>query len=333
MKAFVTGATGLLGNNLVRQIHARGDDIVGLVRSKEKAQRLLGDIAADWVVGDVRAPEGFASALKGCDAVFHTAAYFREYFQPGDHQKALEETNVEATLGLMRLADARGVRSFVHTSSSGTIGLKSDGSPGDEDSPPSPFAFENLYMKSKVEGDAKIRAFVPEHSMAVIEILPGWMWGPGDAGPTSAGRLALDFLARKLPGVPPGEIEVVDARDVATTMIVAAERATHGARYLVAGRRMTLSEIFAALQQASGVPAPRLRIPYAAAMAVAVVSEAWSRLTGKPATVTRMGIRTINAQQRVTSQRAERDLGATFRPFSETAAAVVEWYRGNPLAA
>ena len=103
MKAFVTGATGLLGNNLVRQLHARDDHITGLVRSKQKAERLLGDVAAEWIVGDVRAPERFASALAGSDVLFHTAAYFREYYQPGHHQKALEETNVEATLALMRL--------------------------------------------------------------------------------------------------------------------------------------------------------------------------------------------------------------------------------------
>jgi len=333
MKAFVTGATGLLGNNLVRQLHTRGDRVTGLVRSNEKAERLLGDIGAEWVVGDVRAPEGFAGALASCDVLFHTAAYFREYYQPGNHRKALEETNVEATLALMRLADTRGVRKFVHTSSSGTIGRKPDGSPGDEDTPPDPFAFENLYLRSKVEGDAKIHKFTPENGMAVVEILPGWMWGPGDAGPTGAGRLALEFLARKLPGVPPGGTMVVDARDVAAAMIVAAERAPHGARYLVAGRPMTLAEIFAELEQASGVPAPRLRVPYAAAMVVASLSEAWSSLTGNPVTVTRMGIKTMNVRRRVSSLRAERDLGATFRPFAEPARAVVDWYRANPLSA
>lgn len=246
MKILVTGATGLLGNNLVRQLHARGHTVTGLVRSEEKARRLLGDLDVDWVVGDVREPEGFASALEGRDAVFHTAAYFRDYFQPGDHREALATTNVDATLSLIRLADERRVGRFVHTGSSGTVGREPDGSPSDEDSPPPALAAENLYVKSKIEAATAIRRYTPRHGMAVVEILPGWMWGPGDAGPTSAGRLALDLLARRLPGVPPGGMEVVDARDVAAAMITAAERAAHGARYLVAGRPMTLREIFAA---------------------------------------------------------------------------------------
>jgi dihydroflavonol-4-reductase len=67
-------------------------------------------------------------------------------------------------------------------------------------------------------------------------------------------------------------------------------------------------------------------------MVVAFLSEAWSRLTGKPTNVTRMGLKTMNSKLRVTSLRAEQELGATFRPFAETAGAVVDWYRANPVA-
>ena len=81
----------------------------------------------------MRSPEAFAPALGGCAAVFHTAAYFREYYQPGDHAEALAAVNVRGTLALMALADDAGVCTFVHTSSSGTIGSKPDGSPGDEE--------------------------------------------------------------------------------------------------------------------------------------------------------------------------------------------------------
>lgn len=329
MKTLVTGATGLLGNNLVRQLRARGHEVTGLIRSPEKAQRLLGDLEVDWVVGDVRAPESFSAALAGRDIVFHTAAYFRDYFQPGDHREALTATNVDATLSLLRLADERGVRKFVHTGSSGTIGPEPDGSPSDEESPPPTLATENLYLKSKVEAATAIRAFGPQHGMEVIEILPGWMWGPGDAGPTSAGRLALDFLAGELPGVPPGGMEVVDARDVAAAMVSAAEQAIHGARYLVAGRPLTLGEIFVALEEASGVAAPGRRIPYALAMTFAALEEIRSRWTGKSAKVTRAGIKTMNLRRTVTSRRAERELGVAFRPFAETARAVVDWYRAQ----
>ncbi len=259
MKAFVTGATGLLGNNLVRALRAEGHEVVGLVRSDAKARRLLDGTGATWLVGDMRSPEAFAPALGGCDAVFHTAAYFREYYQPGDHAEALAAVNVRGTLALMALADDVGVRTFVHTSSSGTIGSKPDGSPGDEDTQAPPIARENLYFRSKVDGDAQIHAFAPKRGMAIIEILPGWMWGPGDAAPTGSGQLAQDFLARKVPAIPPGGANVVDARDVAKGMIRAAERAKHGARFLIAGPTMSIAEMLSALERVSGIPGPRMR--------------------------------------------------------------------------
>jgi len=79
MKAFVTGGTGLLGNNLVRALRAEGHAVAALVRSETKAQRLLGDTGAELIRGDMENVPAFADALTGCDVVFHTAAYFREY--------------------------------------------------------------------------------------------------------------------------------------------------------------------------------------------------------------------------------------------------------------
>src|ERR1700752_879292 len=235
MKAFVTGSTGLLGNNLVRMLVERGDQVVGLVRSEEKGRRLLGDVDATLVRGDMRDVAGFAAALDGCEAVFHTAAYFREYYQPGDHAAQLQDINIKATLALMAEADRRGGQRFVHTSSGGAIGMRPDGTPGDEETPPGPFQMQNLYFRSKVEGDGAIRAWNPSRGLEVVEILPGWMWGPGDAAPTAAGRVALDFLARKIPGIVDGGACVVDAGDVAAAMIAAVRKGRTGERYIVAG--------------------------------------------------------------------------------------------------
>ncbi|HEX7665986.1 MAG TPA: SDR family oxidoreductase [Polyangiaceae bacterium] len=329
MKTFVTGSTGLLGNNLVRALRAKGHDVVGLVRSEEKAKRLLGETGATWVVGDIRDSSSYAAALEGVDVVFHTAAYFREYYQPGDHAAVIDDTNVRGTLDLMKAADAAGVKKLVHTSSSGTIGSKADGSPGDEDTAPPPLAKENLYFKSKVDGEAKIRAFRPENDLEVIEILPGWMWGPGDEGPTGAGQLALDFLAKKVPAIPPGGTNVVDARDVAESMIRAAEVAHHGAKFIVAGPPRTLGDLLGTLEQVSGVKAPTTHMPYALAYVVASFSEALSKLTGSAPLISRMALKTMNNPARVSSARAERELGATFRPFEDTARDVVTWYRAR----
>lgn len=331
MKAFVTGSTGLLGNNLVRLLVDQGHEVKGLIRSPMKARRLLGDLEVELVKGDMRLVTEFAPELDGCDAVFHTAAYFREYYQPGDHVRELEEINVHGTIELMTEANRHGVPTFIHVSSAGTIGLKPDGSPGDEKTPPSPVAESNLYFRSKVNGDAEIRAFQREHDLRIVEILPGWMWGPGDAAPTAAGQMALDFLARKLPGIIDGGSSIVDARDVAAAMLAAVERGRPGQRYIVGGRYYTLERVLKGLERVSGVRGPRFKLPHALVMTVALLTETFGRMTSKEVLITREGVRTMHAKLAVTSAKAERELGATFRKLNDTLRDVVRWYKQNPM--
>jgi dihydroflavonol-4-reductase len=322
----VTGATGLLGSNLVKELSRRGARVRGLVRSPEKAQRFLADVALELVQGDMRAVDGFAAALKGCAAVFHTAAYFREYYRPGSHAAELDAVNIRGTLALMGAAEAAGVECFVHTSSSGTIGQKPDGGPGDEDTPASAAHLKNGYFKSKVDGDREIQAFAAASSMRVIEILPGWMWGPGDAAPTAAGQLALDFVRRKIPIVPSGGTNTVDARDVAQAMVQAYAKAEHGARFIVAGEFQSLEQILETLASLTKVPAPRLHLPYALVMTFAFFEELRAKLTNGPLLISREAISLMHAKPTVSSARAQRELGSSFRPLTETLRDVLTWY-------
>ena len=330
MQVFVTGGTGLLGNNLVRELRAQGHAVKTLVRSKKKADALLAGTGAEIVVGDMRDVKSFESALDGVDAVAHTAAYFREYFTPGDHAASLEDINIKGTLALLAAADARGVRRFVQTSSSGAVGNPTDGSEATEDSPPTAAQLRNLYFKSKVDGDARINAFVPKSAMTIATVLPGWMFGPGDAGPTGAGKLVMDCLAGKLPGVPPGGTAIVDARDVAKAMVTMLERDVAGERFLVAGRFTTLREVLDAVTKAAGKKRLGFSIPAWLALSMAHVSEAWARITKGTPTVPLEGIRLMLENFRPSSAKAERELGTTFRPIEETVRDVVSWYADHP---
>src|SRR5260221_3369427 len=99
-KAVVTGATGLLGNNLVRQLVTEGVSVRALVRSQEKAKQQFDGLQVELVASDINRPETYAGALAGVDVVFHTAAYFREGFGGPQHAKHIYETNVAGTKSL-----------------------------------------------------------------------------------------------------------------------------------------------------------------------------------------------------------------------------------------
>ena len=329
MRAFVTGATGLLGSNLVQTLLEHGHEVRGLVRSPEKAQRVFPGGKVDLVTGNIRDVATFDAALAGCDALFHTAAYFREYYQPGDHKAMLEKINVQGTIDLLIAAEKHGIKKAVHISSAGVIGRKPDGSPGDENTPPDELASSNLYFASKVQAELAISRFLKERSLPVTMVLPSWMWGPGDWAPTAAGKLVLDFMKQKLPGVVDGGCSVVDVRDVAQATISAAHLGRSGERYIVGGTYHDIADVLATLERVTGVPAPKRKIPYALSLAVGAGAETWARLTSSTALVTRAGVRLLHAKNAVRSDKAVRELSATFRPFEETVRDEVEWFRSQ----
>ena len=327
MKAFVTGGTGLLGGNLVRLLRLQGHDVTALVRDRATGERVLGDIGATLVVGDLLKVEQFAPALDGCDVLFHTAAYFRETFQPGEHDSTLQAVNVDGTIALLKAADRAGVSRAIYVSSAGAIGHRPDGSPADEEVAADKYVLSNPYLHSKVRSEQAIAEFRKTHQLSVVTVLPSWMFGPHDTAPSTAGRLVQNFLRGGIPAILPGGGKIADARDVAQTMITAVERGRDGERYIVGGPYASLETILTTLQKVSGVPAPSKKPPYPAALTIAFIAQTIARLRGAPALVNVKGVRSLHHNNPTSSEKAIRELGATFRPLEETLRDTVAWCR------
>ncbi len=333
MKAFVTGSTGLLGNNLVRLLLEQGHQVKALVRSKEKAEKLFAGLPIEYVVGDMENVAAFAAEMQGCDVLFHTAAYFREYYQGhSDHWKKLENINIKGSIKILEEAEKLGVKKAIYVSSSGTIGMKPDGSAGDENTPPSAYAVSNLYFKSKVVADKAVAEFVKTHELPVISILPGWMFGIGDAAPTSSGQIVLDVLQKKLPGTFDGGTSTVDAKDVAQAMIDAVELGKNGEKYIVGGEFYSIEQIAHTIAEVAEIPQLKMKIPNFVILTISTFSEIISRVNGKPPMIPKNGIKTLQAKLTVDSSKAKRELGAKFRPIAETLREEVNWYRKNGYA-
>jgi len=189
------------------------------------------------------------------------------------------------------------------------------------------------YYRSKVMSDDEVFAFLKSHpDFFATFVLPGWMHGPGDVGPTQAGQTVMDFVNAKLPGIVPATFAFVDARDVALAQIAAAEKGRRGERYLAAGRHMATAELFQRLQAVSGVEAPNKKIPAALLYLIAGVSEIVARTTGKPALLSWAGV-SVMMQERERSRfdhaKSIRELGVTFRPVEETLSDEIAWFRAN----
>ena len=320
---FVTGATGLLGNNLVRQLIAEGYHVKALVRSRQKANKQFAPHdELDIIQGDMTDVSSFESHLTGCESVFHTAAFFRDNYKGGSHLADLENININGTKSLLEAALKAGVKQFVHVSSIAVL----DGEAGSLIDETCDRNIENSddYYRSKIISERTVREFAALHpTMKCYYILPGWMWGPGDMGPTSAGQLALDVMNGKLPAIVPGTFSVVDARDVAAALIMVTLKGKPGERYLAAGRYIQMKDLVSMIGHYANVETPTKTMPMPLLYCIAFLQELYCKFTGKPILLSLASVRLMASQYDRThfsSERYEKILGLQFRPLEQTLA-------------
>lgn len=334
--AFVTGATGLLGNNLVHLLLAKGWTVKALVRSKNKAFQQFGNPlpqGLSLVVGDLSKVESYQSELNANDVLFHTAAYFRDSYTGGNHQQALEQINVKGTRQLLEAAYSAGVRKFVHISSIAVLGF-SNGQLIDETMSQEHPELVDDYYRSKIATDQEVTRFLDQHpDLSGCFVLPGWMHGPGDLGPTSAGRFILDYLHKRLPGVVDASFSFVDARDVAEVAMAAAERGRRGERYLAAGYPMHMRDLLGSMERLTGIKAPTMPIPTALLWVLAAIQEAYARITGKPVLLSLAMVRNIrrDKDRRFSAEKIKREFGIEFRNIQTTLQDSLDWFKSHGM--
>lgn len=329
MRAFVTGGTGLLGNNLVRLLVGNGYEVTTLVRSADKAKTLFSGLNVEVITGDMMNIEPWAHHLKDCDVLFHTAAYFRETFRRGDHWTPLYKINVTQTVRLFEYAEQYGVGKIIHTSTNATIRKRENGELSDESDRMDPEEALNLYGKSKVVGDLAIDKFAYTHKTPVVTFLPAWMFGPGDSAPTGSGQMVLNFLSKKLPGSFRSGIDVVDARDVALAMMKAAESSTGSERYIMSGHFTNLEELFAILQRVSGVQGPSRKFPLPMVYLSTWINERIAAMRNKEIDMSLDELRVMTEMKRTSGAKAVRHLKVAYRPLEDTLRDTVSWFRAN----
>jgi dihydroflavonol-4-reductase len=330
MKCFVTGASGFIGANLVRELCARGHEVKALVRPGAH-RRALDGAACQAIQGDITNPEGLESAISGCDWCFHVAASYHLWLRD---YRPMYQANVEGTRNVLQAAANAGCSRIVYTSTVGCIGLPKEVNgcvePTDETTPVSEAQMSNHYKRSKW------RAEVVAHELAakglpVVIVNPSAPIGPRDVKPTPTGQVIVDFLKRQMPAYLDTGLNWVHVRDVAVGHIRAAEKGALGERYILghADGNWTMQEALAVLQEVAGVPAPKIRIPYRLALMAAHVDEMISRFTGKPPKAPLAGVRMAKYKMWFNPAKAIRDLDLPQTPPRQAFADAVEWFRTN----
>ena len=320
----VTGASGFIGGHVARLLAQRGERVRVLIRPSSDL-RGIADLNVDRVTGDLRDPESLQRAVAGCDLVYHVAADYRLWARDPDE---LYRANVDGTQNVLEAARRAGVRRVVYTSTVGCIGIRGDGTPGDEASPVRLEEMTGAYKRSKFQAE-QVALEYARNGLPVIIVNPTAPVGDRDVKPTPTGKIIVDFMKGRMPGYVDTGLNLVDVRDVAQGHLAAAERGRPGERYILGARNMTLREIVEELGRLGGRPAPKLRIPYAVAWTYAAAGTALARWTGHEPRAPLDAVRMSRKKMFVRTEKAERELGFAPGPVEEALRRAIEWFREN----
>jgi len=327
MKTFVTGATGFVGSALVRKLLERGEDVAVLVRKESDCRNLL-DQKVEVVYGDICDMDSLLRAMRGSTRVYHAAAEYTLWVRD---RRSIYEANVKGTRNILAAAVETGVERVVYTSTVGTLGNPGDGTPGREDTPVGLEDMVGDYKKSKFLAEQEALRFARE-GLPVVVVNPSTPVGPRDIKPTPTGKMILDFINGKMVAYLNTGLNLVDVDDVATGHILAMEKGVPGEKYILGNRDLTLKEIFGILSGLTGIPAPKVRLPYGFVFPIALASTAISDyITHRPPIAPVDAVRMARKYMFFDPSKAVKMLGMPQNPVEDALERAVLWFKDSGM--
>jgi nucleoside-diphosphate-sugar epimerase len=314
VKVFVTGGTGFIGGEVVRQLRARGDDVVCLVRNPEKGRKVA-ELGCQLVSGDLGDAEAIRAGMESCDGVVHAAAMY-EVGIPASQRPAMWEANVAGTERVLKAALEAKAPKLVYVSTVGVFGNthrqvvdESYEHPGKE--------FTSYYEETKLEAHRIAKRMIADQGLPGVIVQPGGVYGPGDT--SQVADLLEQFLAGKLPLMPFPELGIClsHVEDIAVGILLALDKGELGETYVISGPVTTMREAIETVAAATGRKAPKRAMPVGLLKAMTPIGPLVGKLMGQPPNLREL----ISSADGVTfwasHEKASRELGYAPRGMEE----------------
>jgi len=314
MKVFVTGGTGFIGGEVVRQLRDRGDDVVCLVRNPEKGKAVAA-LGCELAAGDLGDEAAIAAGMAGCDAVIHAAAVY-EIGIPAKERPAMWEANVAGTERVMKAALAAKVPRIVYVSTVGVFG-NTHGKVVDESYEHPERGFTSYYEETKLEAHKIVKRMIAEQDLPAIIVQPGGVYGPGDT--SQVADLLQEFFAGKLPLLPFPDLGICMSHvaDIVGGVLLALDNGKLGEIYVISGPATTMRGAIETVAGVSGRKAPKRNLPTPLMKALIPIGPLVGKMMGQPPNLREL----ISSGDGVTFwasyEKAERELGYSPRGLEE----------------
>jgi nucleoside-diphosphate-sugar epimerase len=279
VKVFVTGGTGFIGGETVRQLRARGDEVACLVRTPAKATKLT-ELGCELVSGDLSDADALRKAMEGCDALVHAAAMY-EVGIPAKQHPAMYEANVRGTeLALRAALDAK-VGKVVYVSTVGIFG-NTHGKTVDETYEHPGKEFTSYYEETKLEAHKIAKRMMAEDGLPAVIVQPGGVYGPGDE--SQVADLLKEFFAGRLFLLPFPDLGICLSyvEDIAGGILLGLDKGVAGETYVISGPAVTMREAIDAIAAVSGRKAPKRDMPTGLMKALAPIGPLVGKMIGQP---------------------------------------------------
>jgi len=323
----VTGATGHIGNVLVRKLIAAGEAVRVLILPGEDTSPLQG-LPVEKVTGDVLDPPSLRKAMRGVTRVFHLAGIIS--ILPG-RDRLVHCVNVDGTKNIISEAQQAGVERLIYTSSIHAIQRAPEGVRIDERMPFDPLNAAGEYDRSKAEASLAVLEAARQGLDSVI-VCPTGVIGPNDYRRSEIGQLILDCVEHKPQFYVDGAYDFVDVRDVADGMIQAAENGRSGETYILSGEKISVRRILDVLWDLTGRRFTRIHIPFAFARFVVRFTPFYYRRRKSKPRFTSYSLETLRSNSDISHDKATAELDYHPRSLLVSIADTVTWFRKNRAA-
>ena len=322
MKVLVTGANGLLGVNLVRNLVRSNVAVKALVRHAANLKGLH-DVPCEICRGDITSYEDVQKFLTDCDAVVHSAS--TTSILPHDFE-FFERINVDATKNIVQAALSQGNKRLVYISTAAVFGAGSKENPGTERSRFALGEYHSGYVDSKVMAQEHVLRSVRTQQLNAVIINPTFMIGPYDVKPSS-GKIILHGLRRGIQWCPAGGKNFVHVKDVCQGISRALASETKGECFLIAGENLSYKEFFSKLNRIANHSPIQIVLPKIMFHTAGALVDTWNKITGQKQPLTKTNASVLTLDNYYSGDKAIRDLGISTSPVDEAITEAIEWFK------
>lgn len=318
----ITGATGHLGNVLVRKLAKQKMKIRAMVLPGEDISSLEG-LEIEKIEGNVCFPDSLRRAFKGADTVYHCAGIIS--ILPGQ-QKKLYRVNVAGTQNVVNICIEEKVKKLVYISSIHALSEPERGITIDESRGFDPENVLGEYSRSKALGTLEVIKGI-ERGLDAVILCPSGIIGPHDYRVSEMGKLIVDFFKGKVKAYVEGAYDFVDVRDVAEGLISACKKGKKGECYILSGQQISVKKILKYLEKMSGVRAPVVKVPHRIARVFGLFNVLYCNLFKITPLFTPFSIDVLASNSIISCRKAEGKFGYSSRPVYESLKDAIDWFK------